>query len=296
MRASGLGRASTLLRRAAEIVEAGDEAVLPSRALLIHGFADATGVATDLIEALLRRRGAVLILDHPPKPEGEGTAWSESSPPASPSASATRPTSRPRRRLPGDRLPRLAALEAVGADAETREVAARIRALLDGGEPAEGIGVVARDLDPYRFALRRHFDRLGIPFSGVGERGGLEPAGRRARALLELLREGETVPSDRWLDAVADLPEERHSPALPQGARRRLGRSPPRLRGPRRRPPARRHRAAPGGGAAEGLLRPADPPGIAEGRRRGGRRRGGGGGRGRGATRRTPGGGGSPAP
>ena len=47
------------------------EAALPARAILIHGFADATGVATDLIQALLRRRGAWLILDHPPKPEGE---------------------------------------------------------------------------------------------------------------------------------------------------------------------------------------------------------------------------------
>ncbi|HEY4561740.1 MAG TPA: PD-(D/E)XK nuclease family protein, partial [Thermoanaerobaculia bacterium] len=112
--------------------------------------------------------------------------------------------------------PSLTACEAIGAEAEAREVAFRVRALLDGGERPEGIGVVARDLDPYRFPLRRHFDRLGIPFSGLGERGGLEPAGRRARALLELLRDGEAVPSDRWLDTVVDFPEERHSPALPQ--------------------------------------------------------------------------------
>ncbi|HEX4498941.1 MAG TPA: PD-(D/E)XK nuclease family protein [Thermoanaerobaculia bacterium] len=215
MRAMGLGRASTLLRRAAELVDAGDEEVLPARALLIHGFADATGVATDLIEALLRKRGAVLILDHPPKPEREGGVEREF-------------TARFAERLghssdvetappPSDAGPDLAAREAVGADAESREVASRIRALIDVGERPEGIGVVSRDLDPYRFALRRHFDRLGIPFSGVGERGGLEPAGRRARALLELLRDGETVPSDRWLDALAGLPEERHSPALPEG-------------------------------------------------------------------------------
>jgi len=214
MRASGLGRASTLLRRAAELVETRDEEALPARAVLIHGFADATGVATDLIEALLRRRGAWMILDHPPKPEGEGaeteftarfaerlghSSGVETAPPAVGTA------------------PSLAAREAVGAEAEAREVATQIRALLDVGERPEGIGVVSRDLDPYRFALRRHFDRLGIPFSGVGERGGLTPAGRRARALLELLREGEMVPSDRWLDAVADLPEGRHSPALPEG-------------------------------------------------------------------------------
>ncbi|HEY3567488.1 MAG TPA: PD-(D/E)XK nuclease family protein [Thermoanaerobaculia bacterium] len=215
MAASGLGRASTLLRRAAEIVELSedtDEETLPSRALLIHGFADATGVATDLIQALLRRLGAWLILDHPPRPEGDGVEreltirFSErigTGEPASPALE-----------IPASEI---GACEAIGAEAEAREIAFRVRALLDGGERPERIGVVARDLDPYRFSLRRHFDRLGIPFSGLGERGGLEPAGRRARALLELLRDGEAVPSDRWLDTVVDFPEERHSPALPQG-------------------------------------------------------------------------------
>ncbi|MFL6237807.1 MAG: PD-(D/E)XK nuclease family protein [Thermoanaerobaculia bacterium] len=211
MQSSGLGRASTLLRRAAEIVESSDEGTLPARALLIHGFGDATGVATDLIQALLRRLGAWLILDHPPRPEGDGVERSFtvrfaeriglSSAEAAPEGSA----------------PDFAACEAIGAEAEAREIAFRVHALLDGGARPEGIGVVARDLDPYRFPLRRHFDRLGIPFSGLGERGGLEPAGRRARALLELLRDGEAVPSDRWLDTVVDFPEERHSPALPQG-------------------------------------------------------------------------------
>jgi hypothetical protein len=212
MTASGLGRASTLLRRAAEIVEAGDEETLPTRALLIHGFADATGIATDLIQALLRRLGAWLILDHPPKPEGGGVEreltvrFSE--------RIGKGEAASPALEIP---VPDLVACEAIGAEAEAREIAFRVRALLDGGERPEGIGVVARDLDPYRFPLRRHFDRLGIPFSGLGERGGLEPAGRRARALLELLRDGEAVPSDRWLDTVEDFPEERHSPALPQG-------------------------------------------------------------------------------
>ena len=36
--------------------------------MLIHGFADATGVATDLIEALLRQREAWIYLDQPPDP------------------------------------------------------------------------------------------------------------------------------------------------------------------------------------------------------------------------------------
>ncbi|HEY2739215.1 MAG TPA: hypothetical protein VGK45_12485, partial [Thermoanaerobaculia bacterium] len=54
MREIGLGRVSTLLRRAVELLAADPERALPSRALLIHGFADATGVATDFLQALLR--------------------------------------------------------------------------------------------------------------------------------------------------------------------------------------------------------------------------------------------------
>ncbi len=214
-----LGRASTLLRLAAERIELRGEDALPSRAILIHGFADATGVATDLIQALLRRCGAWVILDHPPKPEdpaGEAgereftarfterlvhSAGTEASP--APAAEGISP-------------PHLAAFEAVGAEAEAREVAARVRALLDAGADPEGIGVVARDLALYRFPLRRHFERLGLPFSGVGEPGALAQTGRRARALLALLRDGEGVPSGRWLDAVVSLPEGRHAPAFSQ--------------------------------------------------------------------------------
>jgi superfamily I DNA/RNA helicase len=202
MRERGLGRVSTLLRRAAELLAADPDRALPSRAILIHGFADATGVATDLLQALLRR-GALLILDHPPDPAGGGGAeraftarFAERlgavsrfvpAPPEPPSSS------------------RLSRFEAAGTEAEAREVARRVRALLDGGDRPEGIGIVARDLGPYALPLSRHLRRLGVPFSGVGARGALEPAGRRVRAVLELLRRGEEVPADRWLDAVGSL-------------------------------------------------------------------------------------------
>ncbi|HEV2845622.1 MAG TPA: hypothetical protein VG477_12295, partial [Thermoanaerobaculia bacterium] len=199
-----LGRASTLLRRAAELLETEGQAALPSRAVLIHGFADATGVATDLLETLLRRHAAWLILDHPPRADGDGPEKAFTRRFAERLASSARVETAAPVRDPGAST--LAAFEAAGVDAEIRELARRARVLLDGGARPEGIGIVARDLGPYRLALRRHLGRLGVPFSGVGEHGALEPAGRRARAFLELLREGEGVPSDRWLDSVAALP------------------------------------------------------------------------------------------
>jgi RecB family exonuclease len=201
-----LGRVSTLLRRAAALVAEDSERSLPSRAILIHGFGDATGVATDLLQELLRQ-GARLILDHPPLPDStSGTverAFTERF--AERLAMVSRFIPAPPVKDTDPPPPRLAWVEAVGAEAEMREVARRVRGLLAEGVRPEGIGVVARDLAPYALLLRRHFRRLGIPFSGIAAQGALEPAGRRARAFLELLRRGEEVPADRWLDAVSSL-------------------------------------------------------------------------------------------
>lgn len=205
MRELGVGRASTLLRRAREILETGSEAALPARAVLIHGFADATGVATDLIETLLRRRGAWLVLDRPARPDGDGREEAFTHRFAERIGALSSPTETASAPAARDGAAGVELFEAVGTDAEAREIAHRVRNLLDGGARPEGIGVVARDLSPYRLALRRHFHRLAIPFSGVGERGAQEPSGRRLRAFLEVLRQGEGVPADRWLDAVASL-------------------------------------------------------------------------------------------
>ncbi len=107
---------------------------------------------------------------------------------------------------PRAEAPAVEMVRAVGGEAETREVARRIRRLLDAGTDAEAIGVVARRLEPYRADLRIQFDRLGIPFSAVGAAGPPRPAGRRLAALLELLERGDGTPVERWLDALASPP------------------------------------------------------------------------------------------
>jgi hypothetical protein len=204
MRDLGLGDRAALLRRAVELLEAAPERALPARAVLVHGFADAIGVATDLLAALLRRRGAWLVLDRPPEPLGEGRekAFTERFAGRLLLAVGTLEPAAPRDPPPP---PAVRSFEAPGGEAEAREAARRVRELLDGGARPERIGLVARDLGRYRFPLRRHLRRLGVPFSGVGEGGALEPAGRRVRAFLELLRRGDEVPADRWLDALASL-------------------------------------------------------------------------------------------
>jgi RecB family exonuclease/superfamily I DNA/RNA helicase len=205
LRRRGLGTLSTLLRRATDLLEADPEAVLPSRAVLIHGFADATGVAADLLQSLLRRRRAWLVLDRPLSWQGEGveSAFTERlAGRLSPVASLEEPPPPP---LADIAPPRIERFQAPGVEAEAREIARRVRGLLDAGLQPEGIGIVARDLSAHRLPLARHLRRLGVPFSALGTRGALGPAGRRARAFLELLRRGEEVPADRWLDAVANL-------------------------------------------------------------------------------------------
>lgn len=218
------------LRRAADLLEA-DPDLLPSGGTLIHGFADATGAASALIETLLRRLGATAVIDRPPDPAAEPSA----------DQGTAIETGFTRRFL--DRLGALVetiqtvetietvghaetepppaallrTLSAPGADAEARRVAGRIRALLDRGARPEGIAVVTRSLtpdQPFARAFRRHFARLGVPFSGVGGRGPLLPAGRRIKALLELLRRGPDVPTDRWLDAMGSEPLAPHGGAV----------------------------------------------------------------------------------
>jgi hypothetical protein len=215
MEAVGAGGLGHLFRRASELLRE-DAARLDARAVLIHGFANATGVASDLLEALLSRPGSLFVLDRPPHPVDPAGAGDGNEP------DLERPfTERLFERMKGigaaverwqEPPPpsRLDAFAAPGAGPEAREIARRIRALLDSSDapPPETIGVVVRELSPDRLhgtALRRAFEDAGIPFSGVGAAGPLLPEGRRVLALLDLLRRREATPTGRWLDAVAAL-------------------------------------------------------------------------------------------
>lgn len=199
--ALGLGHVSTLLQRATELLHAPSDLELRSSGFHVYGFADATGVATDLIEAVLHRFGGTVYLDHPPDPtdpDTEDPSYEFSRRFATRLADlgkqeqdSTSVSDRPEIRL----------ISALGTPAEVRDAGWRIRLLLDEGERAEDIGVVARRLDPYRSELRTHFGRLGIPYSAARTAGPLLPEGRRIRALLEIVTRRERARLERWLDA-----------------------------------------------------------------------------------------------
>lgn len=193
-------RPSSLMRHAAEWIRAHPEAVA-ARSVLVYGFADATGVATDLIQALLEAKPGILYLDRPPDPAwpeetDEGIAFGrrfEERLFLVTGDSDIEPASHPQGSIQ--------LFRSLGGQAEIRHIADQIRLLLDGGARPESIGVVARQLDPYVSVLRTQFWRMGIPFSAIGAVGPRTEFGRQVGAVLDVLKQGSSAPVERWLDA-----------------------------------------------------------------------------------------------
>lgn len=197
----GLARSTQALQLAEEAIAVQGPKLLPTRALFVHGFADVTGVAADLLVTLVRVHSGVVILNRPPDP---------AAPPEDDLGGAY--LGRLEERMAhldmetddgSDPPPTVELAEAPDAEAEARWVAERIRELLDGGAEPEEIGVVGRSLDLMARPLRRHFHRLGVPFSGEGMVVSGAGPGRRLRRLADLLRRGLASTIDRWVETRA---------------------------------------------------------------------------------------------
>ena len=195
-------RRSHVLRAAAADLRAGAPLPVACRELRVYGFSDASGVAADLLEALLTAHGGTVHLDLPPDPiDPDG---------AEPGSRVygrrfrermELVARRPAPQMPAAMRPRLAAFRALGADAEVRETARRALALIEDGARPERIGIVARRLAAYASPLRDHLERLGVPYSGSGVLAGKGRTGRLAAAWLAVVESGGRVPLDRWLEA-----------------------------------------------------------------------------------------------
>ncbi len=190
--------------RAREILEARGAAVLPARRIWIHGINDATGVAADFVQSLQRTAGATVFLDRPPAPGrrgrsdptlGFGERLRERAGVAGESVGT-----------PEQDAPAPALFDAPSPTAEMREVARRVARLLRDGARPESVAIVARDWRRYVVPLRLHFERLGLPMSGLSTVGPARPERRTIDGFLELLQARPRAATDAWLDARLDLP------------------------------------------------------------------------------------------
>jgi len=205
----GVLPASGTVQRATEYIKNNGPDAIPTRSVLVYGYADATGIATEFLRTLLSVSGGALFIDRPEDPAESGNVdrgfriserFLERVAPAQSFVEPTRPAEPGHQK--NDLESEITAFRALGTDAECREVANRCRTLLDEGTKPEAIGVVARNLSAYSVPLRRHFRRLGVPFSGIGPHGPPEPFARRAEGFLELLRDQGRVKLDRWFEMV----------------------------------------------------------------------------------------------
>lgn len=194
-----IGPRGLRLAAAALALEIHGDRALPARGVVVFGFADVTGVVGAVIDALVKRFDARIILDRPAL-AGDDRA-------------SQRFTQRFASRVAFSALPVLSAplatsaarvsyLVAPSPETEVRAVAESVRALLDADVAPESIGVVWRQPGTYQATLvRRHFTRLAIPFAAPGLVGPLAARARRAHALAALLGEGRRASIDRLLDA-----------------------------------------------------------------------------------------------
>ncbi len=203
--AQDLGHRTALLARARDALHgpgASPEALLPTAGLWVHGFADATGLVVEWLEALVRAFSGRVVVDVPADPAAperrEDRYAKEFCDRLRDATGGEEAIDAP----PGIAAPAaIALLRAPGSAAELRAVAARIRARLDAGDAPESIGIVAPSFEPYRAALAAQLGRLGIPFSCDGVSAGPDAATRRITALGRVLADGAAAPMESWLDA-----------------------------------------------------------------------------------------------
>ena len=136
----GIGLREAVLQSARDRLDRTGEDAIPTRTVLIHGFADATGVAADFIESVIRTWDSAVYLNHPPDPANPsvtdiGVAFSERFESRLDNLCIE---SEPQERE--STSPRIDIFSAPGVNAEIREAAKRIGALIEQGSPPNASG------------------------------------------------------------------------------------------------------------------------------------------------------------
>ncbi len=196
----GFAHRSDRFERAAAILEDGPER-LAARAAVLYGFADATGSQARFLLTLLRCESVRAVFDVPENAPPEALRFAE---PLQVRFAGIAGTAR------GAAVPSSTALGIAArnpAEEQAHAVAAVAEEIASGTAP-ERIGLVARDLEPYRRGLEKALRAAGIPFSGApGEHTAAGPWRRRIRALQALLALGPRARLETWLAARDASPD-----------------------------------------------------------------------------------------
>lgn len=189
----GASSSGMLYARATDLLREDPQDALPSRWIAIHGFPDATGRASELLEALVRSTGASCYFHLPgaARPTEPGLGASYTARLSGRLQSACRET---QWLAAVEDTSELDCFNAVGTFEEAREVARRVGDLVASGVRPESIAVVARQIDPYLVPLALAFGHAGIPFSAKSPMpAGLTPIGRAIDAATTVIEQGSQV-------------------------------------------------------------------------------------------------------
>ncbi len=200
--AAGCAPAGAWARVSAALLRAQPE-LAGARAIWIHGFQDAPGTTSELIEVLVTRAGARMVFDTLALalPQGPtGTRYGEA---LANRLALARP---PEREAFAEAGVELRFVNALGLRAEARAVATAVRASLARGSRPERIAIVARSLTGVAGELAASLRALGVPFSGLSAQGSLTPSARAAHALADLVEDGPRVHVVRALRAGWSAP------------------------------------------------------------------------------------------
>ena len=175
-----------------------------ARAVWIHGFQDAPGATSELLELLVERAGARIVFDTlalelPPGPTGRRFGEAHAARFGIAIQDGRARFSAPRAALEF--------VEALGLRAEARAVATAVRARIAAGQRPERLAIVARSLAGLGGELGAALRALGVPFSGLDAQGSLTPQSRAAHALADLVEQGPRVHVVRALRAGWRLPQ-----------------------------------------------------------------------------------------
>jgi len=209
-----------LLRQCSLMLEEGDLAHRVGK-VLIFGYAEATGLVSLFLQSLARVADVTVLIDHPPHPADRSCVVSEFT--ARLETSLGLPVSQ--KIHPKSPAPAINVLRSPGPAAQAREVAARIRNLLDAGRQPENIAVLDRLMDPATLALlSRYFRDLGIPFSVEGA---VLPSGRirrRGKAFFRLLDDGLRAPIENYFSLLMSCVDNPTIIGMEERAFRSMGR------------------------------------------------------------------------